>query len=154
MLVAGEVFPYEAHQRYFAAEVQPRLDSRRRFLGAVGGGRKRRLLAGARCLLVPSLAPETSSLVAREALALGTPVVAFPAGALADIVEDGRTGFLVRDVAAMATAIRRTDEIAPEDCRASARRRFSLARMTRDYLALYERLSRAWVNRAAAVGVP
>jgi glycosyltransferase involved in cell wall biosynthesis len=152
LLIAGAAFPYEAHQRYFAAEVQPRLDNRRRFLGAVGSGRKRRLLAGARCLLVPSLAPETSSLVAREALALGAPVVAFPSGALADIVEDGRTGFLVRDVADMAAAIRRTDEIAPEHCRAVARQRFSLERMTRDYLALYERLSRAWVDRAAVGG--
>ena len=64
------MFPYPAHERYFQTEVVPLLDGRRRFLGALGFARKRRLLAGARCLLVPSTAPETSSLVTMEALAL------------------------------------------------------------------------------------
>ena len=83
----------------------PRLDRRRRFLGPLGFARKRRLLAAARCLLVPSLARETASLVAMEALACGTPVIAFPNGALAEVVEDGRTGFLVENTREMAAAI-------------------------------------------------
>src|SRR5690606_1063450 len=84
LLLAGAVFRYAAHERYFREEIAPRLDSLRRFIGAVPLGRKRRLLAAARCVVVPSLVPETSSLVAMEALASGTPVVAFPVGALAD----------------------------------------------------------------------
>ena len=63
LLIGGEVFPYPAHTDYFASKVRPLLDGRRRFLGPVGFARKRRLLAAARCLLIPSLAPETSSLV-------------------------------------------------------------------------------------------
>jgi glycosyltransferase involved in cell wall biosynthesis len=82
LLIAGALFPYEAHQRYFASEIVPRLDRLRRFIGPIGGARKRRLLAAARCLLVPSLVAETSSLVAREASAAGTPVVAFESGAM------------------------------------------------------------------------
>lgn len=146
LLIGGAVFPYPYHQDYFAREVAPRLDRRRRHLGPVGFDRKRRLLAGARCLLAPSLAPETSSLVAMEAAACGTPVIAFPAGALAGIVEHGRTGFLVEDVAAMAEAIGRAGEIDPEECRRVARARFDLGNSVAAYLALYRRLS----ARAAA----
>ncbi|NHV87620.1 glycosyltransferase, partial [Escherichia coli] len=82
LLVAGALYPYPAHVDYFEREVRPLLDATRRFVGPVGFARKRRLLSAARCLLVPSLAAETSSLVAREAAACGTPVVAFPSGAL------------------------------------------------------------------------
>ena len=141
LLIAGEVFPYEAHTRYFAKEVVPRLDEERRFIGPIGFARKRRLLTAARCLLVPSLASETSSLVAREALACGTPVVAFPNGALTETVEHGHTGFLVRDVDEMAGAIEAARGIEPETCRAIAHARFSLERMIAGYLSVYERLT-------------
>ena len=143
LLIAGGVFPYAAHQRYFEEEVAPRLDGKRRFIGPIGFARKRRLLTAAHCLLVPSLAPETSSLVAREALACGTPVVAFPNGALVEAVEHGRTGFLVRDIPEMAEAIEAAGGIDPSVCRAEARARFSLERMVADYLAAYEYLTHA-----------
>lgn len=140
LLIAGEVFPYAAHQRYFRDEVQPRLASRRRFIGPIGFARKRRLLSAARCLLVPSLAPETSSLVAREAMACGTPVIAFPNGALPETIEHGRTGLLVDDVGQMAEAIEAVRDFSPEACRRSARDRFSLERMTGAYIARYRAL--------------
>lgn len=142
VLVAGQTFPYAEHERYFHEEIRPRLDGKRRFIGAIGPVRKRRLLAGARCLLVPSLAAETSSLVAMEALACGTPVVAYPSGALPEIVEHGRTGFLVKDVAEMAAAIERCAELDPATCRAVAHQRFSVDRMCGEYLGLYERLAK------------
>lgn len=140
-LLAGEVFRYEAHERYFRQEVAPRLDGLRRFIGPVGLARKRRLLSAARCLLAPSLAPETSSLVAMEALACGTPVVAFPSGALPDIVEHGKTGFLVQDERQMADAIVAASRLDPGVCRQTARQRFSLDRMTQQYVAVYRSLA-------------
>ena len=142
VIVAGELFRYREHEDYFRDEIQPRL--RRpdaHFLGPVGLARKRRLLAAAQCLLIPSLVPETSSLVAMEAMACGTPVVAFPAGALPEIVEHGRTGFIVQDAHEMAEAIHLARTIDPQLCRRIARTRFSADRMAGQYLARYEQLA-------------
>ncbi|HEY9510578.1 MAG TPA: glycosyltransferase family 4 protein [Verrucomicrobiae bacterium] len=141
MVLAGEVFRYETHQNYFEQQIAPRLDHARRFVGPVGLRRKRRLLSGARCLLVPSLVPETSSLVAMESLACGTPVVAFASGALADIVEHGQTGFLVENEREMAEAIRAVDVIDPDVCRQSARERFSMTRTIDNYFTIYQQLA-------------
>lgn len=142
LLLAGHVYLYPDHQRYFAEQIAPRLDGARRFIGAVGMDRKRRLLSAARCLLIPSTAPETSSLVAMEALACGTPVIAFRIGALPEVVEHGVTGFIVDDEREMADAIRRVAEIEPETCRAAARERFDVARTAGRYLDAYTRLAR------------
>jgi glycosyltransferase involved in cell wall biosynthesis len=140
LVLAGEISGKE-HEEYFRRELTPRIEGQARFLGPVEAGRKRRLLAGARCLLAPCLEAEASSLVAMEALAAGTPVIAFPCGALREIVEHGRTGFLVNDVEEMARAIREVDAIDPEQCRAVARRRFSADRMTEQYLSRYAQLA-------------
>jgi glycosyltransferase involved in cell wall biosynthesis len=150
LLIAGQVYPYVEHQRYFACEVEPRLDALRRFIGPVNGARKRRLLRWARCLLVPSLVQETSSLAAREALAAGTPVIAYPAGALLDTVEHGKTGFLVGDTVEMAEAIKRCGRIRAQDCWQAARQRFGLEPMIRRYLATYAALARAPDEKAGA----
>jgi glycosyltransferase involved in cell wall biosynthesis len=141
LVIAGNIFPYTDHERYFAEEIRPRLDVRRVFIGAVGFDAKRELLQWARCLLAPSLIEETSSLVAMEALACGTPVVGFRRGALAQIVDNGLTGMLVDNVDEMAAAIARADAFDAKVCAEAARRRFSAARMARDYLAAYQRLS-------------
>ena len=141
LLIAGQVYAYAEHDSYFEASVRPHLGPACRFLGPVGFARKRRLLSAARCLLVPSLAAETSSLVAREAAACGTPVIAFPHGALADAVEHGRTGFLVADVAAMAGAIAACPTIDRDTCRAVAAERFSEAAMVSAYFDRYRALA-------------
>jgi glycosyltransferase involved in cell wall biosynthesis len=137
LILAGKVFAYPEHQSYFDSIIRPRLGRNARFIGAVGGARKARLLAGARCLLVPSLVPETSSLVAMEAIASGTPVIAWRSGALPEIVNDEQTGFLVSSVEQMSDSISRVESIDPSSCRVEAERRFSSEKMIADYLNLY-----------------
>ncbi|MYZ46488.1 glycosyltransferase family 4 protein [Propylenella binzhouense] len=148
LLIGGRVFAYPDHLRYFEDAVRPRLGPTCRFLGPLGFTRKRRLLSAARCLLLPSLAAETSSLVAREALACGTPVVAFDRGALRETVEDGRTGYLVRDEAELAAAIAKCRAISAETCRKAARR-FSMDRMIEAYLAMYRQIAGAGAEAPA-----
>jgi glycosyltransferase involved in cell wall biosynthesis len=140
LLIAGQVYPYRAHLDYFDREVAPRLDRKRRVIGPVQGVAKARLLGMARGLLAPFTAPETSSLVAMEAMSAGAPVIAFRSGALPAIVEHERTGFLVDDVGEMATAMSRASEIDPDICRATAAARFSQRRMIEDYFSAYRRM--------------
>jgi glycosyltransferase involved in cell wall biosynthesis len=140
LLVAGQAFPYQDHERYFTEQIHPRLGLRARLVGNLDFPRKRRFLGAAHCLLMPSLIAETSSLVAMEAIACGTPVIAFSAGALPDIVEHGVTGFIVHNVDEMAGAIHAVDRLDRECCRAIARSRFSVQRMVESYFAYYHRL--------------
>lgn len=140
LLLAGEVYRYEAHEQYFQSEIEPRLDRRRRFLGPAGFRQKRRLLTQARCLLIPSLVAETSSLVAMEALSCGTPVIAFPSGALPEIIEDGRTGFIVNSQREMASALHAVKFLDPQVCREAARERFSVSHMAGRYIERYKEL--------------
>jgi glycosyltransferase involved in cell wall biosynthesis len=117
LVLAGVIQP--GQRSFFDREVAPHIDGDRvSFLGEVGGALKRSVFAGARALLMPISWEEPFGMVMVEALACGTPVIAFPAGAARELVLDGRTGFLVRDVSAMAAAIGRLGSIAAGDCRA------------------------------------
>jgi glycosyltransferase involved in cell wall biosynthesis len=138
LILAGAVFEYPEHRGYFDSMIAPRLNEHVRFIGPVGGKRKRDLLAGAKCLLIPSLVKETSSLVAMEAMAAGTPVIAWRSGALPEIVAGGRTGFLVSSIDEMAEAIARVECIDRQECRTEAEERFDADKMIAQYLALYQ----------------
>jgi glycosyltransferase involved in cell wall biosynthesis len=140
LLIAGTVFDYREHREYFESKVRPRLGQNAVFVGAIGGQQKADLLSGAKCLLIPSSARETSSLIAMEAMASGTPVVAWTSGALPEIVTEGRTGFLVSSVEGLAHAIGRAALLNSTECRREAEARFSSARMVSAYFELYDEL--------------
>ena len=155
LVLAGQVYPFSYHRLYFEKEVRPMLeaaDSNVTFVEAPTFREKVQLLRCAKALVVTSLAPETSSLVALEAGACGTPVVAFRNGALPEIIEHGHTGFTVRTREAMVAAIHDVSEIWPSECRHRVETKFSSKTMADAYERVYGAVldeSRELVFRAA-----
>ena len=121
LVLAGVIQP--GQQAFFDREVAPHIDGTRvSFIGEVGGSTKQSVFARARGLLMPIRWDEPFGMVMVEALASGTPVIAFPEGAARELVVDGKTGFLVEDERAMADAVGQLSRIDPHDCRAWVRR--------------------------------
>ncbi|MCJ2071270.1 glycosyltransferase family 4 protein [Methylobacterium sp. J-030] len=125
---------------YFDARVRPLLGADATYLGPVDDARKGELLGGARALLFPIDWPEPFGLVMIEAMACGTPVVAWDRGSVPEIVEDGVTGFVVASEAEAAAALARIGQLDRARVRRRFEERFTAERMARDYLALYRRL--------------
>ena len=130
-----------ADQEYFAREVRPLLEEPFvEFLGEIDEREKTEFLGEACALLFPIDWREPFGLVMIEALACGTPVIAWREGSVEEVLEDGVTGFIVDDVEDAVSAVHRLDQLSRRRCRAVFEHRFSARRMARDYLALYERL--------------
>lgn len=137
--LAGQVYPFSYHQQYFEREVAPRLAQRATatLVRSPSAEIKRQLLRQAQAILITSQVEETSSLVAMEAAACGTPVIATRRGALPEVVQDGLTGFLIDGVEDAVQALRHLDEIDPAKVVRHANERFSSAVMTESYARLY-----------------
>ena len=136
LVLAGKVDTADADR--FTRDIEPAIDGDRvTYVGEADADTKRRLLAGADALLFPIEWDEPFGLVMIEALASGTPVIGFRRASVPEIVEDGLTGYVVDDVAAMASAIDRVAEIDRRICRREAERRFTVERMADDYLSRY-----------------
>lgn len=116
LILAGVVQP--GQRNFFERHVEPHIDGERiRFVGEVGGARKKQLFAGARALLVPISWPEPFGMVIIESLVCGTPVLAYDEGAAGELVQDGVTGFIVKDQAGMVAALGDLDQIDRSACR-------------------------------------
>lgn len=139
LVLAGPIQP--GQEEFFEAKVRPRLDGERvQFIGEVGGVRKQELFARASALLMPIRWPEPFGMVMIEALACGTPVLAFPEGAASEIVIHGDNGFLVEDEVEMADAITKLEELDPSRCRASASH-YAADGIAAEYEAVYRKLA-------------
>jgi glycosyltransferase involved in cell wall biosynthesis len=142
LLMAGKVDWRE--RGYFERMVQPLIDGDRvQFLGEADSRLKRRLYRDALALLLPLQWDEPFGLVSIEAMACGTPVIAFPRGALAELVVDGETGFLVQDTEQMVEFARRVGDIDPARCRAHVSASFDSTIMTIAYERIYQRISQS-----------
>jgi len=127
-----------AERAYFDQQVRPLLGPGDDMLAEQSLAARVELMRHAAALLNPITWPEPFGLVMAEALATGTPVLAFPNGAAPEIIDHGRTGYLCRDEDEMTAAVARVYQIDRKQCRAAAERRFSLARMAADYERLYQ----------------
>ena len=129
-------------EEYWLTKIQPLVQGNRLvdFVGEVGDADKDALLGGASAVLFPIDWPEPFGLVMIEAMACGTPVIAFPCGSVPAVLEDGVAGFLVTNVEEAAAAVERISELDRARIRATFERRFDIARVAEDYVAVYHAL--------------
>ncbi len=144
----------QADVNYFNREILPLLkNSHAEFIGEINDEQKPEFLGGAAALLTPIAWPEPFGLVMIEAMACGTPVVAFNRGSAPEIVEDGVTGFVVEDVMSAAATVRLAVDLPRDQIRARFEQRFTARRMASDYLDVYRRMIFARRGRARLVSV-
>ena len=137
LVMAGKVGVEDVD--HFTRVVGPMIDGKLvQYLGEADGDLKRKLYSSASCLLFPIRWNEPFGLVLVEAMACGTPVVAFNEGAAPEIIVDGQTGYLVNDLDEMVSAVRKVDQIDPSVCRQHVQDRFNVQRLADDYLAMYD----------------
>ena len=132
----------DADRPYFEAVIRPMLAGGGvELVGEITDGEKPAFLSGALALLMPISWPEPFGLVMIEAMACGTPVVAFNRGSVPEVIEDGRTGFIVENEAEAVAAVARLGQLSRARVRARFDARFTARRMAEDYLAIYQRLA-------------
>jgi glycosyltransferase involved in cell wall biosynthesis len=143
LIVVGPGYLYARDQEYFDREIAPRLarNPRSLFVPSPTFKQKIELLRYAQGLLMPSQMEETSSLVCIEAMACGTPAIAFRRGALPEVIVDGETGFIVDSVKEMSDAIHKLADITLHACRTHVEMNHSAARMASDYELLYDNIA-------------
>jgi glycosyltransferase involved in cell wall biosynthesis len=128
-------------ERYFREQVLPHVDGDRvSYLGSVGPTQRAEVLGAAAALLHPIAFPEPFGLSVVEAMACGTPVLAYPLGSMPEVIDVGVTGYLVDDVSSAVAALQRAVLLDRRVIRQTAERRFGVARMVDEYLMLYRRL--------------
>jgi len=128
-------------KKYFKRVIEPLLcDSLVEVVGEIGDREKDEFLGNAYALLLPIDWPEPFGLVMIEAMACGTPVIAYCGGAVPEIMEEGHTGFIVEGLEGAVEAARRIPKLSRKRCREVFERRFTATRMANDYLRVYERL--------------
>ena len=137
--VAGNVLPGD--QEYFDQVLAPLFqDPLVEFVGELGQDQKNEFLGDAHAVLFPIDWPEPFGIVVIEALACGTPVIAYRRGSVPEVIDDGVTGFIVDGIEDAVAAVARVTGLSRMRCRQAFEERFTASRMTRDYLAIYERL--------------
>jgi len=147
----------KADQDYFKSEIEPLLSHANvEFIGEIDETRKPEFLSRAKALLFPIDWCEPFGLVMIEAMACGTPVIAFNRGSVPEVIDHAVTGYIVEDVQGAVAALQRLDELSREEIRAQFERRFTAQAMAREYVerytALIEQRARRPVLRSVVAG--
>jgi glycosyltransferase involved in cell wall biosynthesis len=141
-------------REYFNDVIQPLLDKPFvEFIGEIGEHEKNQFLGKAFALLLPLDWPEPFGLVMIEAMACGTPVIAFRRGSVPEVVGDGVTGYITSSIEEAVEAVRRAPSLDRRCCRQVFEQRFAVERMARDYIRVYERLRAERAARAATASI-
>ena len=128
-------------EAYYKQQVEPHIDGRDIiYVGSAGPEKRNELLGGAQALLHPINFNEPFGLSVVESMACGTPVVAFGRGSMPEVIADGRTGFLVSSIDEAVGAVDRIGELDRTACRRWVEERFSVDRMVKDYIRVYEKI--------------
>jgi glycosyltransferase involved in cell wall biosynthesis len=129
-------------REYFDEKIRPLLDgSNTEYIGEISDPEKSEFLSGAVALLNPIDRPEPFGLVMIEAMACGTPIIAFNRGSVPEVVDDGLTGFIVEDERGAIGALDRLSQLSRESIRRQFEKRFTARRMAQEYLAVYRALA-------------
>ena len=148
--IAAKVDPVD--RQYYEHEIRPLLDLPGiEYIGEISDAQKPDFLSGAVGLLMPIDWPEPFGLVMIEAMACGTPTLAYPGGSVPEIVEDGLTGFIVNNEAEAVDAVRRLPTLSRPRIRARFEERFTARRMAMDYLSVYRRMAESHAPRLRVV---
>lgn len=139
-LIISGVIPKE-YQDYFDYRIMPLIDGKQiEFVGAANFEKKVELFKNAKAFLFPVQRPEPFGLVVIEAMACGTPVIAYNQGAMSELIKDGETGFLVNNLEEMIGAIAKIGQIDRLDCHRHVAKNFCLKKMVRSYEELYKKV--------------
>ena len=139
LIIAGPIFPRSAD--YFEHRIKPLIDGKQiQFVGEANFEKKIELFKNAKAFLFPIRRQEPFGLVVLEAMACGTPVIAFREGSMPELIEHGKTGFLVDSAEEAVSAIKRIKRISRSYCRDYVKKNFPLKKMVDRYEQLYKKI--------------
>lgn len=139
LIISGNILPQYAD--YFEFRIKPLIDGKQiQFVGASDFSKKIELFKNAKAFLFPIKRPEPFGLVVIEAMACGTPVIAFNRASMPELIQDGKTGFLVNSIEEACQALKKIDKIKRKDCREWIKQSFSLRKMVNRYEKLYKKI--------------
>ena len=140
LIIAGNISPLREEQLYFKKHVEPFIDgSQIKYVGTLDDAGKNHYLGISKAMLFPARTKEAFGMVMIEAMACGTPVVAFPAGSVPEVVEHGVTGFIVSSKEQMIEILPQIETLNRSNCRTRAESRFDVKKIAQEYLTLHER---------------
>lgn len=144
LIIAAKIEETEAGHRYFRKYVKPHLNHEIQWIGEIDEEERNKLMSRAKCFLHPAPWREPFGLTLIEAMACGAPVIAYDRGAIPEIIKDGVSGFIVKDLDGLVEAIQKVDTLDRAQCRKHSLENFNATRMAAEYEAMYKKAITSW----------